>query len=211
MSAIAAARLRAEAAVTSPPVPHAVPELGSVPEPVTSLPQSPIIEHEELEQEDEPLPLQQNVKLCTWRNDPQNILSDTPKELTVKLSKHTTISLVGCFQFRVLRGAIHVNGANIGAVSRDGQQDQIYTAHVPATHPISKFRGLDGMNHLQFLHCDNSTPLADIASLFSDIWNMPTGFRGSRSFRVVGHLHFRQQFEVSADMTHASLTPSLDD
>ncbi|KAH3963906.1 hypothetical protein HBI56_199760 [Parastagonospora nodorum] len=185
LSAIAAARLRAEAAVTSLAVPQAVPELGPVPEPVTSLPQSPIVEHEESEQEDEPLPLQQNVKLCTWRNEAQNIISDTPKELTVKLSKHTTISLVGCFQFRVLRGAIHVNGANIGAVSRDGQQDQIYTAHVPATHPISKFRGLDGMNHVQFLHCANSTPLAETASLFADVWNVPTGARGSRSFRVI--------------------------
>lgn len=182
-----------------------------MPEPTVSLPQSPVIEHEQSEQEDEPLPLQQNVKLCTWRNEAQNIISDTPKELTVKLSKHTTISLVGCFQFRVLRGAIHVNGANIGAVSRDGQQDHIYTVHVPATHPISKFRGLDGTNHLQFLHCANSTPLAEIASLFSDIWNVPIGSRGSRSFRVVGSLHVHQQSEMSAGKTHASLTPSPDD
>jgi polynucleotide 5'-hydroxyl-kinase GRC3/NOL9 len=124
--------------------------------------------------------LRQNVKLCTWRNDAQNILSDTDKELTVNLNKHTTIALIGCFRFKVLRGAINVNGANIGAMSRDGQQDQVYTAYVPATHPISKFRGLDGMNHVQFLHCADTSQLASTGPLLEDIWNA-----GSRSFSVV--------------------------
>lgn len=144
------------------------------------LPQSPVAEPEDSEQGEEPLVFRQNVKLCTWRNEPQNVMSDTDKELTVKLNKHTTIALVGCFHFRVLRGAINVNGANIGAVSRHGQQDHIYTAHVPATHPISKFRGLDGTNHVQFLHCEESNELASIGPLFEDIWAA-----GAPSFSVV--------------------------
>jgi polynucleotide 5'-hydroxyl-kinase GRC3/NOL9 len=189
LSAIAAARLRAEAAKKGVVTPEAPVEPIEVPEPANPLPQSPVPEHEESEQEEEPLPLKENVKLCTWRNEPQHILSDTDKELTVKFNKHTTIALVGCFRFKVLRGAININGANVGAVSRDGQQDHIYTAHVPATHPISKFRGLDGMNHVQFLHCDVSTPLEKTSPLFADIWSVRTVSRGARSFSIVGIFH----------------------
>jgi polynucleotide 5'-hydroxyl-kinase GRC3/NOL9 len=182
LSAIAAARLKAEAAVEHVAALETIVEPVPLPDSANPLPQSPVAEPEDSEQDDEPMVLRQNVKLCTWRNDAQNIMSDTEKELTVKLNKHTTIALIGCFRFKVLRGAVNVNGANIGAMSRDGQQDQVYTAYVPATHPIAKFRGLDGMNHVQFLHCADTSQLASAGPLFEDIWHA-----GSRSFSVVSN------------------------
>jgi hypothetical protein len=156
-----------------------------VPVPSNVLAHSPLPEPEEPEESDldeEPLITRQNLKLCTWRNDDQNILSNTDDELIVKLSKHTTIALIGVFQFKVLRGAIHINGANIGALSFNGEKDQVYTAYVPATHPISKIRGLDNANHVQFISCEEPRPLANISPLFADIWNVA---RGSHSFKVV--------------------------
>jgi polynucleotide 5'-hydroxyl-kinase GRC3/NOL9 len=184
LSAIAAARLKAEAAVKHVAALENTAESVPLPDSADTLLQSPVVEPEDAEQHDEPMVLRQNVKLCTWRNEAQNILSDTDKELAVKLNKHTTIALIGCFRFKVLRGAINVNGANIGAVSRDAQQNQVYTAYVPATHPISKFRGLDSINHVQFLHCADSNQLASTGPLFEDIWNA-----SSRSFSVVSTSH----------------------
>jgi polynucleotide 5'-hydroxyl-kinase GRC3/NOL9 len=186
MSAIAAARLRAEATAKGIVTPEVTTE--PVPGPPDVLAQSPLLEpeqHEDSELDEEPLAVKQNLKLCTWRNEPQNVISSTGSELTVKLSKHTTIALIGIFQFKVLKGAIHINGANIGALSRDGQKDQIYSAYVPSTHPISKIRGLDNVNHVQFISCEEQKPLANISPLFSDIWNVETNAKGSRSFQVV--------------------------
>ena len=134
--------------------------------------------------DEEPLLVKQNLRLCNWRNDPQDILSDTTFDLTVKLNKHTTIALVGCFRFRVLRGAININGANIEVLSRHGQKDQIYTVYTPAAYPISKIRGLDGVNQVQFTNCEDPTPLASLSPLFSDIWNSQPNAKG-RSFSVV--------------------------
>ncbi|KAL5121191.1 Polynucleotide 5'-hydroxyl-kinase grc3 [Pleosporales sp. CAS-2024a] len=147
LSAVAAARLRAEAAardvvalsVTPPPV--------HVSGPASPPPHSPELGHEGSDQDKEPSSVRQTIKLCTWRNAAQNILSDTDAELTLELNKHSTIALIGCFRFKVLRGAINVNGANIGTISHNGAHDGTYTAYVPATHPITKFRGLDGVNH----------------------------------------------------------------
>ncbi|KAF1920427.1 hypothetical protein BDU57DRAFT_439926 [Ampelomyces quisqualis] len=183
LSAIAAARLRAESAVKGVVAPEITPE--PVPEPSVVVPPSPSPQHQESEPNEEPLAVRQNLKLCSWRNEPQNVLSDTSNELTVKLPKHTTISLVGCFHFKVLRGAINVNGANIGALSREGQQAPTYTSHVPATHPLSKIRGLDGMNHVQFITCEEPRPLAATSTLFADIWNVSTRHGKSKSFDVI--------------------------
>jgi polynucleotide 5'-hydroxyl-kinase GRC3/NOL9 len=188
MSAIAAARLRAEATakgiVTPEVITEPMPDLSDV------LTQRPLLEpqeHDDSELAEEPLIVKQNWKLCTWRNEPQNIISSTGRGLTVKLSKHTTIALIGIFQFKVLKGAIHINGANIGALSRDGQKDHVYSAYVPSTHPISKIRGLDNVNHVQFISCEEQKPLANISPLFSDIWNVEINAKGSRSFQVVSN------------------------
>jgi polynucleotide 5'-hydroxyl-kinase GRC3/NOL9 len=180
LSAIAAARLRAEAKAKGIVTPEITIE--PVPEPITALPQTLVHQPEELESDEEPPVVRQNEKLCNWRNEAQNIVSETESELTVKLTKHTTIALVGCFHFKVVRGAVNINGANIGALSRDGQKDQVYTSYAPATHPVSKIRGLDGSNHVQFISCSEPRPLASTTSLFADVWNVP---RSSRSFSVV--------------------------
>jgi polynucleotide 5'-hydroxyl-kinase GRC3/NOL9 len=196
LSAIAAARLRAEAAakgtitpeVTTEPVLSPSGVLPSVP---TSEQQQLLLdpaaaeERDEDGEEDESSLTKQNLKLCTWQNKSQHILSDTEHEITVKLSKHTTIALIGCFRFIVLRGAININGANIGASSREGHEDRVHTAYVPATHPISKIRGLDGVNHVQFIDCPESRPLADTGTLFADIWNVQEPHPHSRSFSIV--------------------------
>jgi polynucleotide 5'-hydroxyl-kinase GRC3/NOL9 len=140
------------------------------------------------ESEEEPLIVRHNVKLCNWRNESQNILSDTETELTVKLAKHTTIALIGCFRFKVVRGAVNINGANIGPLSRNGKKDQVYTSYAPATHPISKIRGLDDSNHVQFISCDEPRPFASTSPLFADIWNARIGSGTSRSFSVVSRI-----------------------
>ncbi|KAF2827680.1 hypothetical protein CC86DRAFT_381660 [Ophiobolus disseminans] len=141
-------------------------------------------EPEYLESDEEPLAIQQNLKLCNWRSNKQDILSDTDTELTVRLNKHTTIALIGSFQFKVLRGAVNVNGANIEVLSRDGQKDHVHTAYVPATHPISKIRGLDSVNQVQFITCKEPVPLASISPVFSDIWSSRLETNG-RSFSVI--------------------------
>lgn len=183
LSAIAAARLKAESAVKGVTTPEITTD--PVPQPSVVVPPSPSPQHEESEADEEPLVVRQNLKLCSWRNEPQNVVSDTSSELTVKLPKHTTIALIGCFRFKVLRGAVNINGANIGALSHEGEKAQTYTSHVPATHPISKIRGLDGMNHVQFITCEQPGPLAKTSTLFADIWNVPTRSGRSRSFEVV--------------------------
>jgi polynucleotide 5'-hydroxyl-kinase GRC3/NOL9 len=162
-----------------------------VPAPSNILAPSPLPKPEEPEEpeesdlDEEPLVVRQNLKLCTWRNEAQNIFSNTDNELVVKLSKHMTIALIGVFQFKVLRGAVHINGANIGALSPNGQKDQVYTAYVPSTHPMSKIRGLDNVNQVQFISCEEPRPLANVSPLFADIWHARTANRGSRSFDVV--------------------------
>tara|TARA_R110002003_G_scaffold76_1_gene6957 strand:- start:13234 stop:13818 length:585 start_codon:yes stop_codon:yes gene_type:complete len=178
LSAIAAARLRAEASAKG----GATPELTLDPVPLQPS-ATPELDASDLEEE--PLVVQRNLKLCSWRNVPQNVLSEEDAGLTVKLSKHTTISLIGAFQFKVLRGAININGANIGVLSRNGRKDQVYTSSVPATHPISKIRGLDGVNHVQFSSWEGPTTLAGISPLHANIWNVPTDVATSRSFTVV--------------------------
>jgi polynucleotide 5'-hydroxyl-kinase GRC3/NOL9 len=199
LSAIAAARLKAEAAakgtitleITTEPVLSPSEVLPSVP---TSEQQQLLLDPAAAEErdedgEEEASITKQNLKLCTWQNKPQHILSDTEHEITVKLSKHTTIALIGCFRFIVLRGAININGANIGASSRENHEDRVHTAYVPATHPISKIRGLDGVNHVQFIDCPEPRPLADTGTLFANIWNMQDPHLRSRSFSIVSELH----------------------
>ncbi|KAF2025035.1 hypothetical protein EK21DRAFT_93568 [Setomelanomma holmii] len=199
LSAIAAARLRADATSKDVVTPEIT--VDQVPQHPQPLQQVSTPELDASVSDDEPLAVQRNIKLCTWRNDPQNVLSDDESGLKVNLSKHTTISLIGSFQFKVLRGAINVNGANIGVLSRRGRQDEVYTACVPATHPITKLRGLDGVNHVHIMDWDRPVALARFSPLFADIWNVPaeTGFE--RSFTVIQ--------ESSADPLARPLTPEV--
>lgn len=131
-----------------------------------------------------------NVKLCNWQNSPRDIFTENESELSINLDKNTTIALVGHFDFRVSRGAININGANIGAVTRDGQKAKTYRAYVPATQPIFKIRGLDGKNHVQFTSCKEPTPFAKLNPLWEDIWN--SGSRGERrrTFGIVSGSFF---------------------
>ncbi|KAI4697724.1 uncharacterized protein J4E84_000857 [Alternaria hordeiaustralica] len=179
LTAIAAARLKAEAAAQVVNTPQVA--LEQIPVPTSPLLDAAKSEHEGSDEEETHAPVHRNVKLCNWRNEPQNILSDTDTEITINLNKHATITLIGTFDLTVLRGAVNINGANIGTVSRDGQKNQVHRACVPATHPMSKIRGLDGTNHIRFKTCKISAPLANVSPLFDGIWSDST----DRSFRVV--------------------------
>jgi len=137
-----------------------------------------VSEVEESEAEPELAVTKRNLKLCNWQNNPRDIFIENESELSINLDKNTTIALVGHFDFRISRGAININGANIGAVTRDGQKAKTYRAYVPATQPIFKIRGLDGKNHVQFTSCEEPTPFAKLNPLYEDIWN--TGSRGER-------------------------------
>ncbi|EDU45806.1 conserved hypothetical protein [Pyrenophora tritici-repentis Pt-1C-BFP] len=186
LTAIAAARLRSSEAAAKVVKPAEIP-LEQVAVPASPLLQSKDSDVEEVESEEEVALVQHNVKLCNWRSEPQNILSETDTELKISLSKHTTIALIGCFDFTVLRGAVNINGANIGTVSRDGQKNRVHRAYVPATHPILKIRGLDGTNHIQIKTCKEPAPLASISPLFKGLWNEDRRYGKKRSFRIVTH------------------------
>jgi len=183
LTAIAAARLRTEAAAKVVKTPEVALEQVDVPE--SPLLQSRDSENEEVEIEEEVATVQHNLKLCNWRSEPQNILSETDDELRINLSKHTTIALIGCFDFTVLRGAININGANIGTVGRDGQKNRVHRAFVPATHAIFKIRGLDSTNHISIKTCKPPASLASINPAFHGLWNEDTRDGRNRSFRVV--------------------------
>jgi len=137
-----------------------------------------VSEYEELEAEPEPAVTKRNLKLCNWQSHPNDIFVENESELSISLNKNTTLALVGHFDFRVSSGAININGANIGAVTRDGQKARTHRACVPATQPIFKIRGLDGKNHVQFTSCKEPAPFARLNPLNEDIWN--TGSQGER-------------------------------
>ncbi len=126
-------------------------------------------------------------KLCNWRGLPENVLSDTDSELVVNLPKHSTIALFGCFDFNVIKGAININGANIGPSNPEGKQNQTYRAFMPITHPILKLRGLDDTNHVKFITCEVPAPLATINPFFDDIWHTRSSHGDCRSFSIVSH------------------------
>ena len=183
LTAIAAARLRTEAAAKIVETPKVTLEPAVAP--ADALVEIKESGDEKSDAEEEDVPVLRNLRLCNWRSEPQNIISDTDTELIVNLNKHTTIALIGCFEFKVLRGAVHINGANIGTVSRDGQKSKMHRACMPATHPISKIRGLDGSNRVLFRNCNSPTPLAHMNPLFEKLWNTSSRFENERSFRVV--------------------------
>lgn len=142
-------------------------------------------EYEESEAETEPIIKRRNLKLCNWPNNPKDIFAENEFELSINLDKNTTIALVGHFDFKVSRGAINVNGANIGAVTRDGQKGHSYRAYVPVTQTIFKIRGLDAKNHVQFVSCKEPTPLAKLSPLYEDIWNAGSRGERRRTFGIV--------------------------
>ncbi|KAF2444046.1 hypothetical protein P171DRAFT_521443 [Karstenula rhodostoma CBS 690.94] len=179
LSAIAAARLRAEQA--------AAPKTNT--DGVQEPPQSPLADSTASEAESEPEDISlipQNFKLSTWRKAKPTVLSDTAKELTVVLDKHTTASFVGCFDVKVLKGAIHINGANLGATPKGSKEEEnVHRVYVPSTHPITKIRGLDRTNHVQLRSCREPTPFADINPLFANIWSGDVDSDKGRSFTGV--------------------------
>lgn len=168
--------MRAEAATKAATVQKTT--LEPLAAPSSPLAEELVSEYEESETEPELVVTKRNQKLCNWQNNPKDIFVENESELSINLDKNTTIALVGHFDFRVSRGAFNINGANIGAVTRDGQKAQAYRAYVPATQPIFKIRGLDGKNHMQFTSCKEPTPFAKLSPLYENIWN--TGSRGER-------------------------------
>ncbi|KAF1839550.1 hypothetical protein BDW02DRAFT_563605 [Decorospora gaudefroyi] len=182
LTAVAAARLKTEAATTVLNTPEV--SLQSIPA-ASPLMESGASEQEESDAAEYHVPLPCNIKLCNWGNEAQNILSDTDSELTINLNKHATISLLGCFDFTVRRGAININGANIGTISRDGQKHRVHRAFVPATHAIFKLRGLDSTNHIVIRSCKAPAPLGHLNPLFTRLWNAKPQHWTSRSFCVV--------------------------
>ena len=179
ISAIAAARLKAAAATQVPII-----------EDTGDVPQSPLVDAAESdfgesEPEETTPPVDRNFNLCTWRKNAETTLSDTDEELTIILEKHATVAFVGSYEVKVLRGAINVNGANIGAVLRGEETLLEQRVFVPSTHPITKIRGLDRTNHVQFLHCQEPTPLATMSPLFAGIWSASSEAGKERSFQLV--------------------------
>lgn len=180
MSAIAAARLRAQQQAASVSVPEAI---ASPPEAV------PSSEVEEEISEDEatymPFEPQRNLQLCTWRYGKDYVSSETDDELTVSLNKNTTITLIGSFDFIVLKGAININGANYGAKSRKSPGSVKHRAYVPSTHPISSIRGLDNDNEVRFVDCKDPLPFDKLSPLYTNIWNVESKKGRQRSFSLV--------------------------
>jgi polynucleotide 5'-hydroxyl-kinase GRC3/NOL9 len=176
LSAVAAAKLRLQQ--KQDPEPPLDAPVNTTPEAVSS-----DLSQDEPEQ-DAPLP-QRNVQLCTWRYGQDYITSESADQLTVSLKKNATITLIGCFDFAVLKGAININGANFGAGTRKDEAPSTRRAFVPSTHPISTIRGLDGQNEIQFLDCDEPTPFERLSPLFADIWNAKSQDAQSRSFSLI--------------------------
>lgn len=183
LSAIAAARLKAEADTEG----TITPAIAIVPGSLTAVPPSIIaaFPSEDSDSEQQEALVAPTFKLCNWRREPSAILSDTKQELTVNLNKHTTIALIGCYDLKVLKGAVHINGANIGTIGPGGEKNKLYRVHSPATHPILKLRGLDAVNHVQFISCGEPAPLATLSPLFADIWNVDAADTKYRSFSIV--------------------------
>ncbi|KAH7401536.1 hypothetical protein BKA66DRAFT_450845 [Pyrenochaeta sp. MPI-SDFR-AT-0127] len=216
LSAIAAARLRAEVAAnanaTTPDISHAPVLISSIPPS-----ESPESTYREVEVEDKE-ELQETSRrpehifnFCNWGNDTKNVLSDTASELTVNLHKHSTIALIGCFDLRVQRGAININGANIGTVGRDGQRNSTHRVSVSATHPILKIRGLDGINHVQFRTCKVPMPLTSISPLFANIWNLELASAENRSFSVITRSDADPRYRyLSPEVTHEDWSRAIE-
>lgn len=141
-------------------------------------------EYAESETEEATPCISKNFQLCTWRDNGDNVLSDTNEELTILLEKNSTVSFIGFFDVKILRGAVNINGANIGAISRKGEKSRCHRVSAPSTHPITRIRGLDHTNHVQIIHCEEPAPFSKISPLFADIW--ATGLKAEdRSFSLV--------------------------
>ncbi|KAF2278541.1 uncharacterized protein EI97DRAFT_465822 [Westerdykella ornata] len=196
ISAVAAAKLRSQ-----PFLQEEVPSIEN-PSSANSLVSSEI-EGEEGRSlgEDEASVPQPNVQLCTWRYGPDYVSSESEEQVTICLKKGATITLIGCFDFTVLRGAININGANFGAVLRRGEQPKTSRAYVLSTHPISVIKGLDSENEIQFLSCPETTPLGSLNPLFRNIWNAKPLTGRAKSFSLIT--------ESDADPLHRPLTPEI--
>ncbi|KAL1601784.1 Polynucleotide 5'-hydroxyl-kinase grc3 [Paraconiothyrium brasiliense] len=180
MSAIAAARLKAQKETAPIPAKHGLQE-----PPPSPLADSTKSEDAKSEPEDISL-IPQNFKLSTWRKTKANVLSDTPQKLTIVLDKHSTASFVGHFDVKILKGAVNINGANLGATSIGSKErEKEYRVFACSTNPIMKIRGLDRTNHVQLRSCPEPTPLADMNPLFANLWGGNAENDKGRSFTGV--------------------------
>lgn len=184
LSAIAAARLRAEASTTTV-VSSKTGQDAVVQVPEAVLDSPALLKDESEEEETERVVAAQNLKLCNWRNNTQDSLEDTTTQLSLILNKHTTVAVLGCYQLKVLKGAININGANIAARSAEGSKAQSYTVFAPTTNPVSKIRGLDVTSHVQLTHITDSLLLSRISPSFNNIWAERRDRLDQRSFRIV--------------------------
>lgn len=132
--------------------------------------------------------VKQNVQLCTWSHRENDILDESNDQMTVSLNKNTTITLIGCFELVVLKGAINVNGANYAANRRRKESGIRHRVFVPSTHPISSIKGLDSTNEIQFWSCEKPAPFANLSPLFENIWNARLKKDPARSFSLVGQV-----------------------
>ncbi|KAF2018466.1 hypothetical protein BU24DRAFT_408373 [Aaosphaeria arxii CBS 175.79] len=177
MSAVAAAKLRA----LQPEIADAVQESIDIsPSPLVD-PEPSDFDDNESSTSDDGL---RSVQLCTWRYGQDHISSETESELTVFLQRNATISMIGCFDLVVLRGAINVNGANLSATGKE--VPQVHRIYVPSISPITVIRGLDTRNEVRFLDCEEAVPLSDLSPLFANIWNASTSLKNrKRSFSLI--------------------------
>ncbi|KAH6637711.1 hypothetical protein C7974DRAFT_450712 [Boeremia exigua] len=187
LSAIAAARLRAEAAKTAAEK-EATPEPQAAASPAPALtPEhaaSPAPDSPSESESDSSPPPARATKLSTWTHAPSAIHAETAAELTITLAKNSTIALLGTFDLHVLRGAINIDGANLGAVTRDGERAGPWRVSVPATHPVLKIRGLDGENRVRFVGCEDAG-MGRLGSVWEGLWNEGVAGERGRSFGVI--------------------------
>ncbi|KAF2121778.1 hypothetical protein BDV96DRAFT_639865 [Lophiotrema nucula] len=176
ISAIAAAKLRAQQ------VTHVDGNLEASPGPLSVVPES---DAEEIPFGDHVQEAQRNPQLCNWRNEQKNVISESEDQLTIALSKNSTVSFIGCYRLTVLKGAVNVNGANLASSSKTGQTATSYLVYAASPCPIPSIRGLDHENQIQVSTCREPTQLADICPLFADIWSGATTATESTSFKLV--------------------------
>lgn len=150
------------------------------------------VSEDEAQEERFPVTQQRNVQLCTWRYGKDYVSEESASEITVSLRKGVTITLIGIFDFVVLKGAVNINGANMEAKARVEKKPIVRRAYVPSTNPVSIIRGLDGTNEVRFMDCGDAMPLDRLSPLFVDVWNAKAGKSGSRSFALVSHISISQ-------------------
>lgn len=110
----------------------------------------------------------QHWELSTWRlaRKKANISTSTSTRVVLFLKKTETLSYVGSYQLRVLKGAVNVCGARL----RAGDCEEILA---PATHPIPIVYGLSESSKIEISALPQTiAPLHRISPLFRRAWNV---------------------------------------